>query len=187
MHTLTCVEKWPSQTHTHTHAERAFLRCSVRLSLALILISRKGKSLLGAVGAWGESSVFSVTHSNTETACYWLFVNDSFQLNYAIISYLRFDIIQSCVERSTRVPVDSWRKQTFHESEHRRASSPLKTLIQTISVRTHICFFQFLPALYCSLQHCLDHICHSHDRSQTFIVSFNAVRPCDIGKNISVS
>lgn len=176
MHTLTCVEKCTEthpHRHTHTHAERAFLRCSIRLSMALILISRKGKSLLGAVGAWGESSVFSVTHSNTETACYWLFVNDSFQLNYAIISYLMFDIIQSCVERSTRVPVDSWRKQTFHESEHRRASSPLKTLIQTISVRTHICFFQFLPALYCSL----DNICRSHNRSQTFIISFSAVRP----------
>lgn len=94
-HTHVCWEVTLTDTHTHTHAERAFLRCSVRLSLALILISRKGKSLLGAVGAWGESSVFSVTHSNTETACYWLFVNDSFQLNYAIISYLRFDIIQS--------------------------------------------------------------------------------------------
>lgn len=142
MHTLTCVKKCTEthpHRHTHTHAERAFLRCSIRLSMALILISRKGKSLLGAVGAWGESSVFSVTQSNTETACYWLFVNDSFQLNYAIISYLMFDIIQSCVECSTCVPVDSWRKQTFHESEHRRACSPLKTLIQTISVTT-ACF-----------------------------------------------
>lgn len=113
--------------------------------MALILISTKGKSLLGAAGA---RAAFSVLH--TETACHWLFVNDSFQLNYTVISYLMFDVIRSCVEHSTRVPVDSWRKQTFHESEHRRASAKLKVHdTEDISEDPYL-FFQFPPAPYCS-------------------------------------
>lgn len=56
----------PPLTHTRAHTRKAFfLWCSIRLSMALILISRKGKSLLGAVGAGGKSSLFCVTHSNT--------------------------------------------------------------------------------------------------------------------------
>lgn len=58
------VQKSPS-SQSHTHAERAVLRCSIRLSMAIILISAKGKSLLWAAGGWGESRI-SVTHSNTK-------------------------------------------------------------------------------------------------------------------------
>lgn len=50
----------------HTHADRAVLRCSIRLSMGLILISRKEKSLLQAVRAGGESSIASLTHTNTK-------------------------------------------------------------------------------------------------------------------------
>lgn len=45
-----CTKK-PILTVTHTHAERAVLRCSIRLSMAIILISAKGKSLLWAARA----------------------------------------------------------------------------------------------------------------------------------------
>ncbi len=74
-----------------THAERAVLRCSIRLSMALILISRKGKSLLEAANCRREHR-FSVTHSNTKrqpATADGLFVKDSFQLNYTIIHILR--------------------------------------------------------------------------------------------------
>lgn len=50
---------------THTYAERAVLRCSIRLSMALILISKNGKSLLGVVGAGGERYI-SLLHTPTQ-------------------------------------------------------------------------------------------------------------------------
>lgn len=72
-HTVTYMHNFYVHTHressraqkhtpTDTHRERAVLCCSIRLSMPLILISRKGKSLLEVVGAGGESSL-SLLHT----------------------------------------------------------------------------------------------------------------------------
>lgn len=127
-HTHTHTQ-WEAVVYRHTHAVRALLRCSIRLSMALILICSEGKSLLGAVGAGGESIAFSrytLQHKETARYCWWAVCERLISAELCHYSYLMFDIIQSCAERSTHVPVDSWRKQTFHESEHRQASSQLR-------------------------------------------------------------
>ena len=87
-----------THTHIHTHAVWAVLQCSIRLSTALILISRKGKSTRQCeLEARAAFLCYTLWHKKTAHYC-WCTVCE--RLNSAELrcySYVMFDIIHSFV------------------------------------------------------------------------------------------